>query len=145
MVVDGGLRAGGRRVSRRISELLENLEGESKENSKSGEGGSRRLVQTSALAEILGVSNKFGFSTLGNIVKKFDKSENKIKGNVVDVSLFSVGPVAKSGDCDWLPVNNTYKLSTNEKPGILKNENMAVDSRSRVQEQKKSVKSGSTT
>ena len=69
MVVDGGLRAGGRRVSRRISELLENLEGESKE-----QAGAELCQAQVKLDQLCLAEEKLGFTFLdihASILKTF--------------------------------------------------------------------------
>ena len=125
--VEGGMRRGGRKFSRRISELLGNFdqkEGDRKldlETDVDLEGGTTEVttnfsvVATNSNTEAPSAVNKYGFSSL-----KLPKySITKLKKNVIKSGLVS-GDIIVSEDRDWLSESTPYKLTANERPASAK-------------------------
>ena len=125
--VEGGMRRGGRKLSRRISELLGNFEEKEGdrilelvtdvdlEGGKTEDMANFSVVATNSNTEAPSVINKYGFSSLK--LPKYSKT--KLKKNVIKSGLVS-GDIIVSEDRDWLSDSTSYKLTANERPASAK-------------------------
>ena len=124
------MRRGGRKLSRRISELLGNFEqreGErvyDLETDVDLEGGKPdvmtnfSVVATKPTKAAPSVTNKYGFSSL-KLPNYCSKPKTKLKKNVIQSGLGGENSIL-SEDCDWLSAKPSYNLTANERPAWAK-------------------------
>ena len=142
--VEEGVRRGGRKLSRRISELLGNFEqreeGERVDDLETDvdlEGGKPNvmtnlsLVATKSTKTAPSVTNKFGFSSL-KLPNYCSKPRTKLKKNVIQSGLGGESRILSEG-CDWLSAIPSYNLTANERPaGAQKRKDGGESSKQRV-------------
>ena len=114
----GGIRRGGRRVSKRMSELLDRFEKGRGEEENETQAGSSAVVKDYSTYNIRenylsNVSNSYSSPSLR-------KSKHKIIDNGVSTNVIQVGNETKSEACDWSTECIPSKFVANRKPEFRK-------------------------